>query len=101
MATSVLEKRASHIRGITVTAIASIAGVAAGIFSQLLASGAADPIAVIILIAIIIVQFPLLKFSGIVESFSKKDQLFIGFMTFSLWFVTWGILLTTDATIPV
>lgn len=98
MATEAVERRSAHIRAVTVTAVCSLAGIGAGIASAALASGAADPIALVVLGALVLVQFPLLKGTGIVEEFSAKDKLFIGFMSFCLWFVTWGILLTTEVT---
>lgn len=98
MATEAVEQRASHIRSVTVTAVCSLAGIGAGVASAALASDAADPMALVVLAALMFVQFPLLKGVGIVEEFSTKDKLFIGFMTFCLWFVTWGILLTTGVT---
>lgn len=97
MATEAVERRSAHIRGVTVTAVCSLAGIGAGIASSALASGAGDPIALVVLGALVLIQFPLLKVTGIVEEFSTKDKLFIGFMSFCLWFVTWGILLTTGA----
>ncbi len=99
MATEAVEQRSAHIRAVTVTALCSLAGIAAGIVSAAYASGASDPFALVILATFVLIQFPLLSAAGIVEEFSTKDKLFIGFMSFCLWFVTWGILLTTDVTI--
>lgn len=99
MATEAVEQRAAHIRAVSVTAVASLAGIAAGIASATLASSASDPIALVVLLALVFVQFPLLKGVGIVEEFSTKDKVFIGFMGFCLWFVTWGILLTTGVSL--
>lgn len=99
MATEAIEQRSAHVRAVTVTAVASLAGIGAAIASSALASGAGDPIALVVLGALVLVQIPFLKMSGIVEELSTKDKLFVGFMTFSLWFVTWGILLTTEAAI--
>ncbi|MEM4780290.1 MAG: hypothetical protein QXG03_01800 [Halalkalicoccus sp.] len=99
MATEAVEQRAAHVRAVTVTAVASLAGIGAGVASGALASDAGDPIALAVLGALVLVQFPLLKATGIVEEFSGKDKVFVVFMTFCLWFVTWGILLTTGASI--
>jgi hypothetical protein len=99
MATEAIEQRSAHVRAVTVTALCSLAGIAAGIASSAFAASAGDPIALAILAAFVLVQFPLLSATGIVEEFSTKDKLFIGFMSFCLWFVTWGILLTTGVTI--
>ncbi|ADJ16068.1 EMC6-like membrane protein [Halalkalicoccus jeotgali] len=99
MATEAVEQRAAHVRAVSVTAVASLAGIGAGIASSALASDAGDPIALAVLGALIVIQFPLLKMTGIVEEFSGKDRVFVVFMSFCLWFVTWGILLTTGASV--
>lgn len=101
MATESVEQRSAHIRGVTVTALASLSGVAAGVLSSAIAEAANDPTALFVLAGFVLLQFPVLKVSGVVEEFSTKDQLFIAFMTFCLWFVTWGILLTTGASISI
>ncbi len=52
----------------------------------------------LVLAVAIAAQFPILRVIGIdTDDLSTKDVLYIGFMTFSLWFVSWGILLTTGA----
>ena len=33
-----------------------------------------------------------------VQEFGAKDILYVAFMTFSLWFVSWTVLLTTGTT---
>ena len=99
MATEAIEQRSAHIRAVTVTALSSLAGIGAGVASSAFAAGASDVVALVILAALILIQFPLLSVTGVVDEFSTKDKLFIGFMTFCLWFVTWGILLTTGVTI--
>ena len=101
MATESVEQRSAHIRAVTVTALASLSGVAAGVLSSAIAEAANDPTALFVLAGLVLFQFPVLKVSGIVEEFSTKDQLFIAFMTFCLWFVTWGILLTTGASLSI
>ena len=105
MATDTAERRTAHIRGVTVTAIACLAGVAAALVSGAVADGAGDILGVYILVSAIIVQFPLFKLietAGLdlnTDDFGAKDYLYIAFMTFSLWFVCWAILLTTGASI--
>ena len=39
------------------------------------------------------------RFEGRVDDFGPKEYLYIAFITFSMWFITWGILLTTNAQI--
>ena len=98
MATDTADGMSSHMRGLTVTTLTAIAGIAAAFGSNALASGATDTMGVLVLAAAVLVQFPILRLVGIdQEDLSTKDILYIAFMTFSLWFVTWGILLTTGA----
>ena len=94
------ERRWAHIRGVTVTAIACLFGVGAGVLSAAYASSAGDPLGLLIMGAAILGQFPLLRVIGIeVETFGAKDYLYVAFMTFCLWFVSWGILLTAGVTV--
>jgi hypothetical protein len=96
MSTEAAEARSAHIRAVSVTTVATLAGVLAAVLSGAFASGAGDPLALAILVGIILVQFPAMKLVGITEEYSTKDKLFVTFMSFCLWFVTWGILLTTE-----
>ena len=105
MATDTAERRTAHIRGVTVTAIACLSGVVAALVSTMVATGAGDTLAVYVLAGAVIVQFPLyrlLEMAGMeldVDDFGVEDYLYIAFMTFSLWFVCWAILLTTGASL--
>ena len=104
MATSVLGVSEDHFRSVAVTSLASLAGIAAGLFSAMqvgvTGEAATDMAGLYIFIALTLAQYPLLYALGIdVEDFSTKDHLYVAFMTFSMWFVTWGILLTSGATI--
>jgi hypothetical protein len=109
MSTDTVSPRASHLRSVTVTALASLAGIGAAVGSSLVTAGSASPatdqMALYVLVAAILVQFPVLQLLGRaglvavdVEEFGAKDYLYVAFMTFSLWFVSWTILLTTGAT---
>ena len=103
MATDTAGRFSPHMRGVTVTALASIMGIVAAVASSVVTAGAAtpatDPKGVFVLAGAILVQFPVLRAVGIdVEDFSTKDYLYVAFMTFSLWFVCWGILLSTGTT---
>jgi hypothetical protein len=104
MATDTAERRVAHIRGVTVTAIACLAGVVAAVVSTAVASGASDPLGVYVLAGAVVVQFPLFRIlekAGIeldTDDFGVKDYLYVAFMTFALWFVCWSILLTTGTT---
>ena len=103
MATDTAGRFSSHMRGVTVTALASIMGIVAAVASSVVTAGAAapatDPKGVFVLGGATLVQFPVLQAVGIdMEDFSTKDYLYVAFMTFSLWFVCWGILLSTGTT---
>ncbi|PSQ42207.1 hypothetical protein BRD17_09155 [Halobacteriales archaeon SW_7_68_16] len=91
----------SHIRSITVTSLAAMAGVVAAFVSDALTAGdpagvaATDTTAQLVVLVAIVVQFPLLRLAGIdPDGIGAKDVLYVAFLTFSMWFVTWGILLT-------
>jgi uncharacterized membrane protein len=99
-----------HVRSVTVTTLAAVFGIVAAIASSILtadmvaagnlaeASRSQEP-QLVVLVAIL-VQLPIVRFVGFYddEEWSTKTMLFIAFMTFSFWFVTWGILLATRAT---
>ena len=98
MATETGTGLSPHLRGVTVTTVATVAGMLAGIGATLVASGPEDTVGLMFFGAAFLVQLPLLKLLGVDTSdFSTKDHLYIAFMTFVLWFITWGILLTTGA----
>lgn len=99
MATSVLGMDDSHYRSVAVTSVAALAGIAAGVLAGMVVGttpdAATDPTGLYLFVGSTLVQYPLLYGLGIdVEDFSAKDHLYVAFMTFSMWFVTWGILLT-------
>lgn len=103
MATDTADRFSGHLRGLTVTTLASLAGVVAAVVSVVLTADAATParssLGLYVLAGAVLVQFPVLQVAGIdVEEFSAKDYLFVAFMTFSLWFVCWAIFLTTGVT---
>ena len=99
-----VERRASHVRGLKVTTLAALAGIAAGVASAAVAgtsaTAATDRIALAIVGVAVLVQLALLRVVGVdTTEFSTKDHLYVAFMTFALWFVTWAILLTSGTSI--
>lgn len=95
------DQRWAHIRGITVTSLASLFGIAAGVTASMLAESPDDTLGVILFAVAVFIQFPILRVVGFeVENFGVKDYLFITFMTFCFWFVTWAIMMTTGAELP-
>jgi len=104
MATDTADRFSSHMRGVTVTALASVMGIVAAVAASVLTADAAtpatDPMGVFVLAGAVLVQFPVLQVVGVdVSDFSTKDYLYVAFMTFSLWFVCWAILLSTGTTL--
>jgi hypothetical protein len=105
MATDTAERRAAHVRGLKVTTLSSIAGIGAAVASSAVTAGMENPAtsdtALLVVLGAILVQFPILKGLGVdVDDFGVKDYLYVGFMTFALWFVSWGVLLTANTTLP-
>lgn len=87
-----------HLRGLTVTTISTIAGLIAGVAAFYVASGPNDTLGLSMLALAILVQLPLFQVLGVeVNDFSTKDHLYVVFMTFVLWFMSWGLLLTAQA----
>ncbi|QFU82454.1 EMC6-like membrane protein [Natronorubrum aibiense] len=107
MSTESISDRREHLRSISVTALSALLGVAAALASMAItgdlgpAEAAGDTRALMLVAGAILAQFLLYDFTGIYgeDEFGVKHYLFITFMTFSLWFVTWGILLTAEATV--
>lgn len=105
MSTESISDRYEHIRSISVTALSALLGVAAAFVCLSLygtgEAGAQNQEALLIVLGAIVIQFPIIKLSGIYndDEFGVKHYLFIAFMTFSLWFLSWGIMLETGVTI--
>ncbi|WP_135662450.1 EMC6-like membrane protein [Halorhabdus rudnickae] len=96
MATETTRQLTGHLKSVVVTGLTTVLGMGAGIASSVLELDPSSRTALGVLAAAILVQFPILQVVGVdIDEFSTKDYLYIGFMTFSLWFVTWSILLTT------
>ncbi len=94
---SAAEKKHAHVRGVKVTAFSSLVGVLAGVVSWMITSGFLASVdlvnAVAVLAAAVALQKPFLpKLDK--HDMGKKDWLYVAFMTFDLWFVTWTVLLT-------
>ncbi|PSP69213.1 hypothetical protein BRC79_04620 [Halobacteriales archaeon QH_8_67_27] len=100
MATETAEGWDDHLRGLTVTTLASLLGIAAGMGASALASGPNDRLGIYLLGAAVLVQLPVYTAIGInVDDFGVKEYLYIAFITFSLWFVSWGVLLTAGTSL--
>ena len=104
MATETRAGLSSHLRGVTVTTLACLAGVAAAVVSGVLVgtdtAAVADQRTLAVLVAFVLVQYPVLKVAGVdISEFGAKDNLYLVFMTVVLWFVTLTILFTSGASL--
>ena len=96
MATESASRLTGHARSVAVTTIASLGGVGAGVASSMLATGPTDTIGLVLVLAASAVELGVMRLIGIdISDFGVKDNIYVVFMTFALWFVTWGILLTS------
>ncbi|MFC6615136.1 hypothetical protein ACFQAS_09265 [Halopenitus salinus] len=89
-----------HARGVVVTTIACLAGIGAALASAWYVgtspANGGSTMAVVVMGAFVVVQFPILKLAGVdVADFGVKDNLYVVFMTFTLWFITYTVLLTS------
>lgn len=96
--TATADKRDAHLRGIKVTAFSSLVGILAGVVSWALTTGLIGPgvettAGLYVLAGAVAFQRPALPYLG-KDEMSTKDWLYIAFMTFDLWFVSWTVLLT-------
>lgn len=85
-------------RSAIVTIGSTLFGIAAAVVSALYVTDPQNRSALLLVAAAILLQFPLYRLIGLdVDDFGLKGNLYIGIMTFILWFLTWGIILTTGA----
>ncbi|QSG14956.1 hypothetical protein [Halapricum desulfuricans] len=98
MATETADGLTGHARSVTVTTLASLMGIVAALISEYgLEAAPAGRINVFVILGAVLVQIPILQALGVdTQDFSTKDHLYIAFMTFSLWFISWTMLLTAS-----
>jgi hypothetical protein len=99
MATETQTGLSGHMRGVTVTTLACLAGVVAAVVSGLVAgtttAAAGSTLPIVVVAVFVVVQFPVLKVVGVdTTDFGVKDYLYVAFMTFALWFISYAIMLT-------
>ena len=104
MATETQSGLSDHMRGVTVTTIACLAGVIAALatarFVGTTVAAAASTQSLLYVAASVLAQVPILRVVGVdISEFGAKDYLYVVFMTFTLWFITFGILLTEGVTL--
>ena len=91
-----------HTRSVVVTTICCLAGIAAGVASAIYVgttpADAGETMAVLVMGVFVLVQYPIYKLIDVGE-FGVKDNLYVAFMTFTLWFISYTILLTSAVTL--
>lgn len=100
MATETEQGLSGHLRGVTVTTLACLAGVIAALVSGVVlgttAEAAENIVGLVVVGGFVVLQFPILRVIGVdVQDFSAKDYIYVAFMTITLWFITYTILLTS------
>ena len=90
-----------HTRSVVVTTICFLAGIAAGVVSAIYVgtdpADAASTTGVLVMGVFLLVQYPIYRAIGI-HDFGVKDNLYVSFLTFTLWFITYAVLLTSGVT---
>ena len=100
MATETADRRAAHRRSLKVTAAATLTGVVAGVVTPMVTAGPTDRLGLAVAVAAVIASLVAMRGLGVdVDDFSTKDHLYVAFMVFSLWFMTWTIMLETGASL--
>lgn len=98
MATETKDNRAAHLRGIKVTAVASLGGIVAGLATPFVDPTGMGIIGLATVFVAVVVEFGIMHVLGVdLSEFGKKDQLYVAFMTLALWFITMTVLLTTNS----
>ncbi|NGM68316.1 hypothetical protein G6M89_04710 [Natronolimnobius sp. AArcel1] len=109
MSTESISDRREHIRSISVTALSALLGVAAAFASMAItgdvssfetaSAAAGDTRALLLVVGAILAQIIFYDVTSIYgdDEFGMKHYLYVTFMTFSFWFVVWGIMLTAEA----
>lgn len=97
----VSQARHEHIRAVTITILTALAGIFAAVLSGILTAdlpvsdAASDLGAIAMLVLAIMIQIPLYNAMGFEDWGGTKDVLYVVFMTFAFWFISYGVILTT------
>jgi hypothetical protein len=100
MATETASGLSDHLRGVTVTTLATLGGIVAAVASAALfgtgtaAASSREPFLVVAVV--LFAEYPVMKLFGVaIEDFGIKDNLYVAFMTVTFWFISYGILLSS------
>ncbi len=94
------DPRSEHLRQVTITITAALGGIFAAVLSRVVTGdlpveeAATDTTAYALLLLAILIQIPVYRVLGYEDFGSGRDIFYIVFMTFALWFVSYGIILT-------
>lgn len=92
------EKEKLYLDNLKKTFIPAIFGIIGGIISIITISEPESSFGLIIVVLMILAQIPIYAQLGFkINEFKPKDWLYISFMTFVSWFVTWGLFLNVGA----
>jgi hypothetical protein len=98
MSTETGDELDSQVQSLIVIAATTLGGIGAGVATNEIAAGPFDQAAVAMVGIALGVELVVMQVLGVdVREFSTKDQLYVLFMTFSMWYVAWTILLSTGA----
>jgi hypothetical protein len=98
MSTETGDELDSHIQSLIVIAATTLGGIGAGVATNAIAAGHSDQSALAMVGVALGVELLVMQVLGVdVREFSMKDQVYVLFMTFSMWYVAWTILLSTGA----
>jgi hypothetical protein len=98
MSTETGDELDSRIQSLVVIAVTTLGGIGAGVATNAVAAGPSDQSGLLMFGAALGVELLVMQLAGVdVRGFSTKDQLYVLFMTFSMWYVAWTILLSTGA----
>jgi len=93
-----------HTRSVVVTTICCLAGIVAGVVSAAYIGtdpvDAASTTIVLVMGVSVLAQYPLYKAIG-VGDFGVKDNLYVAFLTFTLWFISYTVLATAGVELVV
>ena len=96
MSTETGEELDSHLQSLIVIIATTLGGIGAGVATNTIVAGPSDQVALAMVGVALAVELVVMEVAGVdVRGFSTKDQLYVLFMTFSMWYVTWTILLST------
>jgi hypothetical protein len=98
--TETADPTAAHRRSLKVTTIATLGGVIAAFLSEMAVTDPTNRMGLLVLLGVLAVELGLMRVTGVdVTEFSAKDHLYVAFMSFALWFITWAVLLSEGVTL--